>query len=1106
MASGIALINRMIAEIKKKKVEIEETFENSSIDIGQVVKEKRGESFQFELKKNKLKEIRMACIMDKFTFESYNPECLLFQLTPSDWQKEMEAFNPDLLFVESAWQGKNNLWYRKIANNSEEFYLLTDYCKRQGIPIIFWNKEDPIYTDTFMPAAKCADYVFTTDIDCIKKYKKCLKHERVYLLHFAAQPKVHNPIEKYERKDKFCFAGAYYHRYPKRTAVFDKFAKIFLEMKGLDIYDRNYQNSRPEHAFPSEYEPYILGKLESNEIDVAYKGYIYGINMNSVDQSQTMFARRVFEMMASNTITIGNYSRGVKNLFGDLTICTNDSEELRNRLRAICENERNYRKYRLAGLRKVLSEHLYEDRLSYIIDKVFGLELKKEMPFINLILRDNGNTAYGIETFHKLKYKNKKLYIIGDGEELGHKNIVVISKEDANNVIINEFFADGMIGVLSTDNYYGENYLMDFALAARYSNVKAYGKACYYSYKDNDYVMCGQENTYKYVDRLCVDRGIFGSGIESLHGVTLEEFARMKYVSDEQMLSIDEFNFCENYAGDACPLVDELYVADQGIHMSSLEKQAESIRVSSIDDIGRKVSYDEILAWAGDVWNNGITYERLNNGISLNSKMKEDDTRYIYLDQFFSIEEYVQESKLNLFFGGKGSLNCMGVCTFANQDKKDISSVIPRFNSVYQAEIPKDAKFFRLGIRLHGYGNYIIQDIEIGVDGNPNGMNCFLSKSADLILTNVYPSENSLYRNMFVHKRVKAYKEDGLVCDVMEFRPDFGDRYREFEGINIISGYEEELHNILSQDEIKTVCVHFLNAEMWKVLKAYRDKVRIIIWIHGAEIQPWWRRKCNYKNLQEEKNAKLDSKVKENLWNEVFTDRSSSNIHFVFVSQAFADSVGEDYKIELEANEYSIIHNYIDTEEFGYQPKDTEQRKKILSIRPYASMVYANDLSVKCILELSQKPFFKELEFGIYGDGIFFEETLEPLKKFSNVKIHKAFLRHDEIARLHKEYGVCLIPTRSDTQGVSRDEAMSSGLVAITNGIPAILEFTDDECAIVVPPEDYKEMAKGIEKLYNEPAYFLKLSANARARVENQTSRQYTISKEVLLIKDNVDE
>lgn len=85
--------------------------------------------------------------------------------------------------------------------------------------MVFWNKEDPIYTDTFMPAAKCADFVFTTDIDCIRKYKERLKHDRVYLLHFAAQPQKHNPVEKFTRKDKFCFAGAYYHRYPKEQKL-----------------------------------------------------------------------------------------------------------------------------------------------------------------------------------------------------------------------------------------------------------------------------------------------------------------------------------------------------------------------------------------------------------------------------------------------------------------------------------------------------------------------------------------------------------------------------------------------------------------------------------------------------------------------------------------------------------------------------------------------------------------------------------------------------------------------------------------------------------------------------------------------------------------------
>jgi glycosyltransferase involved in cell wall biosynthesis len=40
------------------------------------------------------------------------------------------------------------------------------------------------------------------------------------------------------------------------------------------------------------------------------------------------------------------------------------------------------------------------------------------------------------------------------------------------------------------------------------------------------------------------------------------------------------------------------------------------------------------------------------------------------------------------------------------------------------------------------------------------------------------------------------------------------------------------------------------------------------------------------------------------------------------------------------------------------------------------------------------------------------------------------------------------VPSRTDTQGVSRDEAMSSGLVPVTNAVAAIPEFVDDtvEC------------------------------------------------------------
>lgn len=1050
-----------------------------------------------------LKDLKVACIMDQFTMDSYSPECQLLQITPKGWKDEIEGFSPDLLFIESAWQGINGLWYRKIANGSEEIYELTNYCKENDIPIVFWNKEDPIYTDTFMAAAKCADYVFTTDIDCIKKYKECLRHDKVYLLHFAAQPKVHNPIEKYERKNKFCFAGAYYHRYPKRAETFDKFAEIFMETNGLDIYDRNYQNSRPEHAFPEKYNSYILGKLEGQEIDKAYKGYLYGINMNSVEQSQTMFARRVFEMLASNTVTIGNYSRGVKNIFGDLTLSTNDEKTLKMSL-AMLDKMETLRKFRLQGLRKTLSEHLYEDRLSFIVEKVFEVNIKTKMPKIKLILKGN-DVESGIKQFRKLNYPDKELYIITDTHKSyeNEANVFFISKRQAKTTKLKRLMRNAMIGILSTCNYYGENYLLDLSLSKRYLDANAFGKACFYKYENCEYKLNGEGLAYRKVDSLLPDRGIFSNAVDNIRKISIFQFLQTESIQDESMFSIDEFNFCENYDDDECEFVDDIFIADQGISMSELENCADKIKADLSDNNGRRLSIDEILTWTGKEWKEPVTCERLEEGIIVYSHLQPEENKYIYLNHLFDLEEARKENKLNIFFGGNGSLELLGVCVFLDQNRNKIEPAFPKANINASIVIPEGARYFRLGIRVRGEGIYTLQQIEIGADRTPNELTCFLSREEVLVLTNTYPSTENLYRNMFVHKRMKSYKEQGLVFDIMEFNAKHSDRFREFENINAISGQEEILYKALSESKIRTVCVHFLDSKMWSVLKKFADCINIIVWIHGAEIQPWWRRTFNYRNKEEEEAGKKASVIREALWKEIFANRDKYHIHFVFVSQAFADEVCEDYKIELEKESYSVIHNYVDMDLFSYTEKDAEQRKKILSIRPYASRKYANDLSVNCILELSHKPFFNKLEFCFYGDGELFEDTLEPVKNFKNVKIHREFLRQEKMAQLYKEYGLLLVPTRWDSQGVSRDEAMASGLVPITNATPAILEFTDAECAILAEPEDYMAMAHGIEDIYNEPDYFLRLSRNARKRVEGQTARKYTIDEEIALIRRN---
>jgi len=92
-----------------------------------------------------------------------------------------------------------------------------------------------------------------------------------------------------------------------------------------------------------------------------------------------------------------------------------------------------------------------------------------------------------------------------------------------------------------------------------------------------------------------------------------------------------------------------------------------------------------------------------------------------------------------------------------------------------------------------------------------------------------------------------------------------------------------------------------------------------------------------------------------------------------------------------------------------------------------------------------------------------------------------------------------------DSQGVSRDEAMASGLVPVTNAIAAIPEFTDVDCAFAVPSEDYKGIADAIERLAMDPDLFAKMSRAAAHRVRQQSNLQRTIQQEIKLIRGQED-
>ena len=1069
-----------------------------------------------------LHQLKVACIMDEFTFNSYQPECTLQQLTPENWKEELDTFQPELLFIESAWRGKDELWGNKVGHTSQELQGIVAWCQERQIPTVFWNKEDPIHFETFLTTARLFDYVFTTDIDCIHRYKAALGHNHVYLLPFACQPVNNNPIETYERKDAFCFAGAYYVKYPERTRDLGNFVRTLPNFRPLEIYDRNFGKNDTNYQFPSEYQSFIVGTLPFNQIDKAYKGYRYAINLNSIKQSQSMFARRVFELLASNTITVSNFSRGVRLLFGDLVITTDNGSEMVNQLNKMANDETQSRKLRLAALRKVMQEHTYEHRMAYIVSKIKGHKQDIPLPTIAVLSVVNSEIELDniLHCYQQQHYTKTRLLVITQ------RNIKIptsASKPDIQIIPFSEVKEHTLHKIIGNDtnwlatmvpqDYYGPNYLLDIALTTRYSKAEVIGKgAAHYTFVDNIPILQHPEAAYQPTQQLPVRSAAIR--LCMIEDIPVSEWLNNlseKVWTTANGLAIDEFNYCRN--GSEASLhnviaaaVDDLTELNTGISINELLMRAEAIAPAVIGSDQCPVITGKALAEnfskrpSADIKLN-VEYDNW----QVTSSLPDGKHEYLYATTEYSLKDLGigTNDQFKFHLEVSPGLNIQLVIVFLDAQKQKISHVIKHPNRNHEVDIPTATVNIRLGLRFYANGSAEIKGLVLGHRNlQPSEI---IGQAEHLILTNHYPSYEDLYRNGFVHSRVRAYSEQNIKCDVFRLRPEEAISYHEFENIDVTTGSQEALHKMLCSGHYKSVLVHFLDSAMWEVLKYHINNLKVVVWVHGAEIQPWHRRDFNNQTEEQRTVAKMKSEKRMAFWRELLKN-IPKNLKLVFVSEYFAQEVMEDLGFRIPEDHYTIIHNPINTELFSYNEKPVEQRKKVLSIRPYASAKYANDLSVQAIQLLAKKPWFSQMEFCMIGDGPLFEETLAPLRTFQNVHIEQTFLKQGEIANLHKKYGIFLCPTRMDAQGVSRDEAMSSGLVPVTNAVTAIPEFVDDESGILAPSEGAKEMAAGIAMLFESPEQFAMMSKAAAARVRQQSDSKIIINKELALFTSTKSE
>lgn len=469
------------------------------------------------LNDNMEEDLAVAGILDEFSFDCFKFECNLIYLNPLTFKDILATQKVHLLFVESIWEGQDKKWGDINSSsdiNMEALKLVVEYCKEKNVPTVFWNKEDPVHFYRFIDIARLFDFVFTTDENCIDTYIELLGHNKVFVLPFAAQPALHNPINRnVERLGKIAFAGSW-HMYGHMRRKYDMEIVLKPSFKhGISIYDRNYLRNNISFRYPLEYEPYIKGGLPYNEIAEIYKKYDIFLNVNSVGRSPTMFSRRVFELLSCGTNVISGYSVGMENLFsGIVQLCKNE-DDTEYFLDKLLNNSELRDRLSLLGQREIFKHHTYSHRLAYVLEKIGLKYITQDLPGVSIITWIDNPEDFNrcLRNYSMQRYSEKEIIIIlrnstEMAQEIEHsyKMKVLLSHEYAtleeclNKAISGAAFK--YISFFNPHSYYGPEFVGDLINTFKYANADAVGKhTCYIYAKDSNKLYIERpDNEYRY--------------------------------------------------------------------------------------------------------------------------------------------------------------------------------------------------------------------------------------------------------------------------------------------------------------------------------------------------------------------------------------------------------------------------------------------------------------------------------------------------------------------------------------------------------------------------------------------------------------------------------
>ncbi len=302
-------------------------------------------------------------------------------MSPRRRPLQWSLFKPDLLLVESAWEGHRGRWKYKIASypehprrNNKALARLVGRARDRGIPTVFWNKEDAVHFDRFIDSARLFDHIFTVDENCIPRYRAVAgPNVTVNTLMFAAQPTMHSFTGITPKLQRANFVGSYSrHIHDSRRELQHMLFETAAATLGLTVYDRNSGRKATRYRYPDHIPLEVRPAIPHAATAQIYKDYLVSLNVNTVQDSPTMFSRRLVEILACGGLAVTTPALSVDRLFAPYCHVVRSSEEAHELFGRLAKDglSAQDREIMAAGAEYVAKHHTWAHRLRQIFDVV----------------------------------------------------------------------------------------------------------------------------------------------------------------------------------------------------------------------------------------------------------------------------------------------------------------------------------------------------------------------------------------------------------------------------------------------------------------------------------------------------------------------------------------------------------------------------------------------------------------------------------------------------------------------------------------------------------------------------------------------------------------